>query len=51
MPAALKWLIAEMSQRYKIFAKCGVKNITGFNAKIAKEAGAPKQEELPLSPE
>lgn len=51
VPAALKWLIAEMSQRYKIFAKCGVKNITGFNAKIAKEAGAPKQEELALSPE
>ena len=51
VPAALKWLIAEMSQRYKIFAKCGVKNITGFNAKIAKEAGAPKQEELPLSAE
>lgn len=51
VPAALKWLIAEMSLRYKIFAKCGVKNITGFNAKIAKEAGAPKQEELPLSPE
>jgi S-DNA-T family DNA segregation ATPase FtsK/SpoIIIE len=51
VPAALKWLIAEMSQRYKIFAKCGVKNITGFNAKIAKDAGAPKQEELVLSPE
>ena len=51
VPAALKWLIAEMSQRYKIFAKCGVKNITGFNAKIAKEAGAPKQEELALSPD
>ena len=51
VPAALKWLIAEMSQRYKIFAKCGVKNITGFNAKIAKEAGAPRQEELALSPD
>ncbi len=51
VPAALKWIIAEMSQRYKIFAKCGVKNITGFNAKIAKEAGAPKQEELALSPD
>ena len=51
VPSALKWLIAEMSQRYKIFAKCGVKNITGFNAKLAKEAGLPKQEELPLSPE
>jgi S-DNA-T family DNA segregation ATPase FtsK/SpoIIIE len=51
VPAALKWLIAEMSLRYKIFAKCGVKNITGFNAKLAKDAGAPKQEELPLSPD
>lgn len=50
VPAALKWLIAEMSQRYKIFAKCGVKNIAGFNAKITKDAGAPKQEELLLSP-
>ena len=51
VPAALKWIIAEMSQRYKIFAKCGVKNITGFNAKFAKEAGRPKQEELALSPD
>ena len=51
VPAALKWLIAEMAQRYKIFAKNGVKNITGFNAKIAKDAGAPKQEELALSPD
>jgi len=51
VPAALKWLIAEMQRRYKIFAKCGVKNITGFNAKIKKEAGLPKQEELPLSAE
>ena len=51
VPSALKWLIAEMQRRYKIFAKCGVKNITGFNAKLAKEAGQPKQEELPLSPE
>ena len=51
VPAALKWIIAEMSQRYKIFAKSGVKNITGFNAKFAKEAGLPKQEELALSPD
>jgi S-DNA-T family DNA segregation ATPase FtsK/SpoIIIE len=51
VPAALKWLVAEMSKRYKIFGKCGVKNIAGFNAKIVKEAGQPKQEELPLSPE
>lgn len=51
VPVALKWLIAEMQRRYKIFAKCGVKNITGFNTKLAKEVGVPKQEELALSPE
>lgn len=49
VPAALKWLISEMQNRYKIFAKTGVKNITGFNAKIKREEGMPKQEELPLS--
>ena len=49
VPAALKWLIAEMQRRYKIFGKCGVKNITGFNTKLKKDADAPKQEELPLS--
>jgi S-DNA-T family DNA segregation ATPase FtsK/SpoIIIE len=31
VPAALKWLLKEMEQRYQIFAKCGVRNITGFN--------------------
>jgi S-DNA-T family DNA segregation ATPase FtsK/SpoIIIE len=51
VPAALKWLVAEMSKRYKIFGKCGVKNIAGFNAKIDKEKGQPKQEELVLTPE
>ncbi len=50
VPAALKWLIAEMQRRYKIFGKCGVKNITGFNTKLKKDSDAPKQEELPLSP-
>ncbi len=28
---ALRWVVDEMELRYKIFAKCGVKNITGFN--------------------
>ncbi|PTY08200.1 cell division protein FtsK [Opitutaceae bacterium EW11] len=31
VPAALKWLLGEMEQRYQIFAKVGVRNITGFN--------------------
>lgn len=33
VPAALKWLLAEMEQRYQIFAKVGVRNITGFNGR------------------
>jgi DNA segregation ATPase FtsK/SpoIIIE, S-DNA-T family len=28
---ALRWVIDEMEKRYKIFAKCKVKNISGFN--------------------
>jgi len=36
VPGALKWLIAEMERRYQIFASENVRNIAGFNAKIAK---------------
>ncbi|QYY37482.1 DNA translocase FtsK [Ruficoccus sp. ZRK36] len=36
VPGALKYLISEMERRYQIFAKVGVRNIAGFNAKIAK---------------
>ncbi len=36
VPGALKWLIAEMERRYQIFATENVRNIAGFNAKIAK---------------
>ncbi|MFA7344525.1 MAG: DNA translocase FtsK [Terrimicrobiaceae bacterium] len=28
---ALRWLVDEMELRYRIFAKCGLKNITAFN--------------------
>ncbi len=37
VPAALKWLIAEMEHRYQIFAKTNVRNIAGFNAKLLKD--------------
>lgn len=37
VPGALKWLIAEMEHRYQIFAKTGVRNIAGFNAKLLKD--------------
>ena len=33
VPAALKWLLSEMEQRYQIFAKENVRNITGFNSR------------------
>ena len=34
---ALRWVIDEMEKRYKIFAKAGVRNITGFNARPEKK--------------
>ncbi len=30
---ALRWVIDEMELRYRIFAKCAVRNISGFNAR------------------
>ncbi|MDO8540239.1 MAG: DNA translocase FtsK [Opitutaceae bacterium] len=40
VPAALKWLLGEMEQRYQIFAKCNVRNIVGFNSR--KKTGKPE---------
>jgi S-DNA-T family DNA segregation ATPase FtsK/SpoIIIE len=34
----LQWLTVEMDRRYKLLASVGVKNIQGFNRKIADEA-------------
>jgi S-DNA-T family DNA segregation ATPase FtsK/SpoIIIE len=31
VPAALKWLLGEMEQRYQIFARANVRNIVGYN--------------------
>ncbi|AWI09930.1 DNA translocase FtsK [Ereboglobus luteus] len=39
-PAALKWLLQEMAQRYQLFGKTGVRNITGFNNRKKHEAPA-----------
>ena len=46
VPAALKWLLAEMERRYQIFAKKGVRNIAGFNAKQAKQKEAEEREKV-----
>jgi S-DNA-T family DNA segregation ATPase FtsK/SpoIIIE len=45
VPAALKWLLKEMEMRYQIFARVGVRNISGFNnrKKSAKPAAAPAE--------
>ena len=54
VPNALKYLIREMEKRYHIFHKIGVRNISGFNAKRAKDSEAEKlalQQEAALTPE
>lgn len=54
VPNALKWLISEMEKRYRIFAKVGVRNIAGFNAKVLKdkeEREKAKAMDAALSPE
>jgi S-DNA-T family DNA segregation ATPase FtsK/SpoIIIE len=35
---ALRWCVAEMERRYRLMAALGVRNITGFNRKIADAA-------------
>jgi DNA segregation ATPase FtsK/SpoIIIE, S-DNA-T family len=44
---ALRWVVNEMETRYKIFAKVGVRNVTGFNARPK----AKSQRELDLENE
>lgn len=54
VPGALKWLIAEMENRYQIFAQSKVRNIAGFNAKISKdkaEQERAKELEAEMTPE
>ncbi|KKA06566.1 cell division protein FtsK, partial [Pseudomonas ogarae] len=45
---ALRWSVAEMERRYKLMAKMGVRNLSGFNAKVkeAEEAGTPLTDPL-----
>ena len=38
---ALRWAIQEMDQRYQLFAALGVRNIDGYNKKVAATAGDP----------
>ena len=55
VPAALKWLLGEMEQRYQIFARANVRNIVGFNtrkkdAKAHAEAQSSLQGSTRLGP-
>jgi len=34
--AALQWAVEEMNRRYEIFARCGVRNISSFNAELPR---------------
>ncbi|MFP4351224.1 MAG: DNA translocase FtsK [Puniceicoccaceae bacterium] len=43
VPGALKWLISEMERRYQVFARANVRNIAGFNAKIARDRAERKR--------
>ena len=36
VPNALKYLLNEMERRYQVFASIGVRNIAGYNAKMAR---------------
>ncbi|TWI70071.1 S-DNA-T family DNA segregation ATPase FtsK/SpoIIIE [Pseudoduganella lurida] len=44
---ALNWAVNEMERRYKLMSKLGVRNLAGYNAKIAE---AHKREELIPNP-
>ncbi len=37
---ALRWCGGEMERRYKLMAKCGVRNLAGFNEKLKEAAAA-----------
>ena len=45
VPGALKWLLGEMEQRYQIFAKVNVRNITGFNNRKKDKPAEPTPEQ------
>ena len=42
---ALRWLIDEMERRYRIFARVGVRNIVGFNARPTKKKASDAEED------
>ncbi len=45
--AALNWAVAEMTNRYNLFAGAGVRDLEGYNKKIEAEMKKPRQEGEP----
>jgi DNA segregation ATPase FtsK/SpoIIIE, S-DNA-T family len=52
-PNALNWCVGEMERRYKLMSQMGVRNLAGYNAKVAeaKKAGKPLLNPLTLTPD
>jgi S-DNA-T family DNA segregation ATPase FtsK/SpoIIIE len=52
-PNALNWCVGEMDRRYKLMSQLGVRNLAGYNQKIAeaKKAGNPLAHPFSLTPE
>jgi S-DNA-T family DNA segregation ATPase FtsK/SpoIIIE len=50
---ALNWGVAEMERRYKLMSTLGVRNLAGYNARVAeaKKAGKPLTNPFSLTPE
>lgn len=44
--SALRWVVNEMEKRYRIFAKCGVRNFDGFNNRPRPEKEEEPEEEI-----
>jgi S-DNA-T family DNA segregation ATPase FtsK/SpoIIIE len=50
---ALNWCVAEMERRYKLMSTLGVRNIGGYNARVAdaKKSGTPLTNPFSLTPD
>ena len=52
-PNALNWCVGEMERRYKLMSQLGVRNLAGYNQKVAdaKKAGKPLTNPASLTPD
>ncbi|HSC22999.1 MAG TPA: DNA translocase FtsK 4TM domain-containing protein, partial [Casimicrobiaceae bacterium] len=52
-PNALNWCVGEMERRYRLMSQLGVRNLAGYNQKVAeaKKAGSPLAHPCSLTPD